>query len=413
MYVRIGTVNFNAHAGCLKCCTVGFRSPLLRCTIFPNTNCDLRTDDGFRQREHSEHHRNYVIRANGTKHEEPIITPLLRLPIDMVQDITVADSLHLLHLGVMKRLLGAYKDGHNGCSFKWTKTIADELSSIIVLQKMPMEIHRAIRGIDVLTHWKGSECAAFLNYIGIGVLRDFLPEDHYKMFVNLFCAVTICSSEYYRRYLPVAHKLFENFISYHYKLFASVTSNVHNLIHVTQECERFGPLPTLSAYPFENHLYTIKNLIRSGKQPMVQVVNRLTEMMYSNEFDSNATTTTIYPHVFRPMKEDCTKYLCVTIRLGFTLANSNANKWFLTTKKEVIALKYVLKTFIYGEKIQVLNNVFNEPFCSNLLNVFETNILHFEPIKMYAFSDVLCKLVTTNVCGKTVFVPMQHTLPSL
>lgn len=85
---------------------------------------------------------------------------------------------------------------------------------------------------------KSSECSVFLNYIVIDSLHKLLPENHFKMFVNLFCAVTICSSDYYRRFLPVAHKFFENFIAYHYQLFTSVTTNVHNLIHVSQECGR-------------------------------------------------------------------------------------------------------------------------------------------------------------------------------
>lgn len=53
----------------------------------------------------------------------PIVTPLLRLPIDMVEDVIVSDSLHLLHLGVMKRLLTIYKDGHRVAeNVKWSST---------------------------------------------------------------------------------------------------------------------------------------------------------------------------------------------------------------------------------------------------------------------------------------------------
>lgn len=407
-----GTVNFNAYAGCLKCSTVGIRSPMLRCTIFPDTNCSLRTNEGFRNRVNKDHHRNYIIRANGRKHEEPIITPLLRLPIDIVEDITVADSLHLLHLGVMKRMIVAYKEGHNGCRFKWNSQTVDQFSTLLTVQKMPMEIHRAVRGIHVISHWKASECAVFLNYIGIAFLQDFIPESHFKMFIYLFCAVTICSNDFYRKYLKVAHQLFENFIVYHYKLFESVTSNVHNLIHITQECERFGSLPTLSGYPFENHLYTIKNLIRSGRKPLEQVVNRLTEIMYANEGNSNSSDTIIYPFVFKTMKDDCTKFLCVRIKEGFTLDNSNANKWFLTKNREIISLKYVLKTGICGEKLTNINNAFNEPFSSSLLNVFQTkHISNTEPLKKYAFTDVLCKFVATHFSDKTTFIPLQHTLP--
>lgn len=402
-------MNFNAQVGCQKCCTVGIHSTLLRCTIFPETKCALRTNEGFRQRLYEDHHRNYITRGNnGRNHKEPIITPLLRLPIDMVEDITVADSLHLLHLGIMKRLIGSYKDGHNGCNFKFSATVTAQLSSIITQQDMPVEIHRAVRGIDVICHWKASECAVLLNYIGIGALKYVLPENHYKMFLHLFCAVTICSSNYYRRFLSVAHKLFESFIANHYRLFKSVTSNVHNLIHVSQECARFGSLPSFSAYPFENQLFTIRKLIRSGRQPLAQVVNRLAEMMYANEYNSQVSITK-YPQSCNAMKHDSTKYLCIKICDGFTLTSSNANKWFLTKKKEVVAFKYVEKTGIFGELLNEFNNVFSQPFNSSILNIFQTdNSSNVAAPKKFAVNDILCTVhFHKSIGGRTTSVSLH------
>lgn len=52
---------------------------------FARINCPLRTDQSFRNKCDSDHHK-----------ED---TPLLHLPIDIVQDIIVSDSLHLIDLG--------------------------------------------------------------------------------------------------------------------------------------------------------------------------------------------------------------------------------------------------------------------------------------------------------------------------
>ncbi|XP_065094440.1 uncharacterized protein LOC135714965 [Ochlerotatus camptorhynchus] len=117
-----GTVNFNSIHGCLKCCTIGQHSPLLRTNIFPQTLAKKRTDAGFRNKEYEGHYQVYKIRENGKVKRIPVTTPLLQLPIDMVEDVIVSDSLHLLHLGIMKRLLIAYKDGHNESDDrKWPK----------------------------------------------------------------------------------------------------------------------------------------------------------------------------------------------------------------------------------------------------------------------------------------------------
>lgn len=101
----------------------------------------------------------------------------------------------------------------------------------------------------------------FFNYTGVVIFRYFLSAEHYENFVRLFCATSICSTLYFRRFLPVAKQLFKEFIKVYYDTFSSATSNIHNVI--LDEVVRFGPLPTLSSYPFENHLYKIKNMLRS------------------------------------------------------------------------------------------------------------------------------------------------------
>lgn len=59
----------------------------------------------------------------------------------------------------------------------------------------------------------------------------------------------------------------------------SISSNVHNLCHLIKDVERFGVLPKISAYPFENMLQFMKNLIRHGNRPLSQAANRLSELV--------------------------------------------------------------------------------------------------------------------------------------
>ena len=56
-----------------------------------------------------------------------------------------------------------------------------------------------------------------------------------------------------------------------------VSSNVHNLIHVPNDVFNFGNLDSFSAYPFENYLQEIKNLVRKSSKPLQQIVKRLSE----------------------------------------------------------------------------------------------------------------------------------------
>lgn len=54
--------------------------------------------------------------------------------------------------------------------------------------------------------------------------------------------------------------------------------NVHNLIHLADVATKFGSLDTISCFPFENHLGTIKNLIRKPNEPLALVIRRKKEI---------------------------------------------------------------------------------------------------------------------------------------
>ncbi len=57
-----------------------------------------------------------------------------------------------------------------------------------------------------------------------------------------------------------------------------LSANVHNLIHLTDDVRNFGPIDSFSAYPFENFLQKIKNLVRKSAKPLQQIVKRLSEL---------------------------------------------------------------------------------------------------------------------------------------
>lgn len=408
----VGVSNFNGQHGCLKCKTVGVYSTLLHCNIFPDTECEKRTDAGFRAFTYGDHHKRIKFKRDGKTTSELEHSPLLKLPIDIVQDVIVADSLHILHLGLMKRLLNIYCNGHNGydCS-KWSTFTVQQISDVLNQIKLPMEIHRCVRGLNYLPHWKGTECAVFLNYIGIALLKHNLVEKHYQNFVNLFCAVTICSSNYFHRFLDVAENIFKEFIKTYYILFNSITSNVHNLVHVVDDVKRFGALPTISAYVFENQLYQIKKLLRSGRYPLTQVIHRIqerTENSYYIEFEENEQ----HPLLFKQIK-GTPNFFHIRIRNGFNLKADFVNKWFLTKSKKIIAMQHATKREVCGAELLEWENAFEVPIQSNCIFVFKTknNTLFKEATTNHQICNILCKLVAIHMYNETIFVPMHHTFP--
>ncbi|XP_055621294.1 uncharacterized protein LOC129765234 [Toxorhynchites rutilus septentrionalis] len=217
-----GVVNFNGKDGCLKCTINGEYSYLSRTVVFPSLHCPLRTDAIFRRKGYGKHH---------TTQE----SPLQRIPgLDMIKDFVVADPLHLLELGVMKRLLTGWQVGNLGYTGKFSSHHIQRLSAAIESIKLPKEIHRKMRGTDCLSFWKGTEWRTFLNYLGIVVLKDVLDETLYNHFLLLFTAVTICSTDIHVALRPLAQALFEKFIEEFIRIYGEqyITSNIHNLEHI-------------------------------------------------------------------------------------------------------------------------------------------------------------------------------------
>lgn len=84
---------------------------------FPDLNAALRTDESFRQRLQPNHHKERSL--------------LESLPIDMVDDVIVADSLHLIEHGVTKKLMYMWMKGSTLFDFKFTKVDVQQLNKKI------------------------------------------------------------------------------------------------------------------------------------------------------------------------------------------------------------------------------------------------------------------------------------------
>lgn len=414
-YIK-GVANFNAQEGCLKCTTVGEFSYVSNTNIFPRTICEKRTDAKFRQKLYGAHHK--------------YDSPMLQLNIDMVEQFPVSDCLHLLHLGVMKRFLFGWRDGTFRLSnTKWPAKTTIEVSAYLKECKMPAEIHRTVRGLDCLTHWKGTEYRTFLHYIGIVILKDNLTKDAYVHFCLLFCATTICTSQQYHQLLPTARAMLLQFLETFAEIYGQhhLTSNVHNLSHIVDEVERFGLLDSFSAYPFENALGKIKRLIRSGNLPLSQVAKRVVEnfncTMDSTQTSKNSNEPTLskrndgtnVPDVYKT--EENSFYDKIQFK-NVCYGTDSANCWLLTNDKKIFMLKNIIfeknkRHKLCCVEIKEKHNFFTIPLESKRLNIY--CVEHFEEYKQTQINiieihAIKCKMVCLKYHNQLVFIPLLHSL---
>lgn len=404
----IGVVNFNSKNGCQKCTTVGRYSAQFRRVYFPNSKARLRTDADFRARKSEAHHKERSLIEN--------------LPIDMIFSVPSSDPLHLLDLGVMKRCLIRWVYGEKGYRRKWTKCSIERVSRLLEnCQKyMPTDIHRAIRNLNHLRKWKGTEFRTVLLYVGMIVFEQVLDTDEFNHFMTLCFAVRICSSRLYKNYLPIAEKMLKNYVENYGHLYGEHTigSNVHLLNHIVEDmnANNINNLMDISTYPFENCLRLLGLNIKHGNLPLEQVSRRIiekTQLLSSSSLDPKKFT----PHLSHPTKENARIFKKVQITSDVVLKSKETDSWFITKTDQIVRMINANteknKIEIVGSVIEEKCSAFTMPFDSVKLKIFKSNGKMNDKPSTFDLESIVSKIMCLPYKDDYIFIPILHTMDSL
>ena len=193
------------------------------------------------------------------------------------------DYMHLICLGVMKRLLLCWKEGSrpHKLSAGQITLISNNLSQFKGL--LPSEFVRQPRELKELKRWKATEFRQFLLYTGPVVLKNVLSQEQYQHFLCLSLAMRIVLDEdnaFRAQYSEYARELLNYFVPKCRNLYADTFTvfNVHSLYHIVDDTDFYNcPLDKISSFPFENHLQVFKKFIRKAQNPLSQMVRRIEE----------------------------------------------------------------------------------------------------------------------------------------
>ncbi|XP_058128660.1 uncharacterized protein LOC131292916 [Anopheles ziemanni] len=412
-------MSFSAKHGCTKCSTLGIHVQPENKVIFEGVGAAPRTDVGFRAREDRAHHK--VIR-----------TPLEDVAnLDMIKNFLVADRLHLIDLGVSRKLLQGFLT-HKMTSFnRWSSDQKVHISKFLNQSKLPCEINRPFRALDSLHFWKGTEFRSFLHYISPVIYIDFMHNEGYNHYLHYFCGVTIFSSSAYKHLWPVAGRLIAKFVkdfpTYYGR--THMTSNVHNLLHMYEDVQVHGQLENFSAYDFENHLQFLKRCVRKGSKCLEQVADRSKEFASINVAPKQGQKN--YPRL---------TVHGVKVTSCFDLAPNFKDQWFLTTSNCIVKFlrgemsstnSLTLIGILYESKETFFNcrledEVSELNICSSEINIYTlTSLSPWRRVRLTTGS-IKCKLVPINLpprplvyfeanefsdssLAPILFIPLLHT----
>lgn len=199
------------------------------------------------------------------------------------------DYMHAVLEGVVKTLLKCWfsSEYHNRpfCLRPYIKQIDKDLCRI----KPPHDHPRRPRSIESsLLNWKASEYRAFLLFYAIPILQKYLQAEYvHHLSLLVFSLTRLLSTEIQVEMLPEIQSHLELFYDNVPNLYSekTCTANMHSLIHLVKFVIMWGPLWTISTFPFENANGVLKRQIHGTRNVLQQVIF----MMKLREFFSFKT----------------------------------------------------------------------------------------------------------------------------
>ncbi|XP_062566251.1 uncharacterized protein LOC134228602 [Saccostrea cucullata] len=181
---------------------------------------------------------------------------ITHLPWMEFQENCTIDYMHGFLLGITKKFLSMWIDGANYQQPYFIGHKLKDIDKILQSIKVPYLIHRSPRKIqNNLNHWKASEFRSFLIYYGLPCLKGHLPDTYLELFACFVERTFLLLQEKITTYdLARARMLLEMFYKCMATLYGDAVCglNVHNISHIVDCVDNWGPLWAYSCFAFES-----------------------------------------------------------------------------------------------------------------------------------------------------------------
>jgi len=337
-------------------------------------------------------HNDYVTKKYEEHHVGPTLSILSDLPgIDIV-NIFALDYMHLVCLGIMKKLIQLWI--HKGplnvrIPNSVQKKISDQLLSLKL--NIPCDFSRKPRALNELPRFKATELRKILVYTGQIVFKDNISNTCYKHFMALNIAITILLSDNMQeKYIDYARDLLKYFVQQFETLYGRhfISHNVHSLLHISDDYLNFGSLDNISAFPFENYMKSLKKMIRKHDKPLQQIIKRYYEQKNVTTHHEDKRMKIVFKneHSQGPLLNHLTEPQYKTVHVQNTLlkTSSIADRFILTKDDNIMEILNIAHTKITNEvvlvgKVFLIKQPFYEkPLSSTIFDIYIVDNLSTE-----------------------------------
>lgn len=411
------------HSGYYSCSKCVIKGEYFSSVCFPLANISqlkmycknyVRTDEKCKNLEYiNDYQRGETIMS-----ELPYFGLVSNVPVD---------SMHLVYLGIMKQIIRHWVgDKNKNKSYKLTdeqiEMISDRLENLRNI--LPTEFNRRSRSLNYWKQWKATEFRHFLLYFGPFVLKNVIKKDIYNNFLKLHISILILSNSILVSELAnvqYAESMIIEFIHDFQKMYGpqNVTYDIHNLLHLPKDVQKYGSLDMFDAFPFDNYICSLKKMIRKGDKPLQQIAKRLTEyesirdLKYKYEINNKFYVEKLhyggivpdnsnYDSLYKVLKYDtCILHInddknnCVMLKNGTIVNLLNIGQ-----KHQDI--------FIIGKILEKTKDLYELP--NIVSDVFGIKIVkERDNIKQWPCSMISCKVFKIPITTGFIVCPIIHT----
>lgn len=390
----------NGYNCCERCVQHGQWSDKI---ILPDLNATLRSDASFVTQEDAGHHTD--------------TSPFVELKLGMVSGFPL-DYMHLICLGVTRRLIHQWVQGSRSCRLS-QNTVSAVSERLCVFQcSTPREFSRKPRTLLDYKLWKATELRLFLIYTGPVVLKGLLSPEMYSNFLDLSVAARILLSPgLHDTYLDYADQLLKYFVQCFSSLYGEqqLVYNVHSLIHIADDARRFGSLDNVSSFKFESYLGQLKKLVRSPNLPCAQIVRRILEGSAGPLSDCDNTNDKMFKQCHSDGPVTFLFRHCIQYKqyhgTSFFLSTRHGDNCIMINGK-IGLVRNILsdnsaRGYVVFEQFTNTQPFFDDPLDSRRLNICVVNKLD-ECKTVHPISSITTKCVILPFKQGFVVMPQMH-----
>lgn len=161
----------------------------------------------------------------------------------------------------------------------------------------------------------------------------------------------------------------------------------------------------------------IKNLLRSGNNPLQQVARRLLELSKCNM--QHTDTISWKPTLNKKTEEvhfvsNCKGVYHQLLYKNMCLRTNLSNQWVYTKTSKILKILNFSKindeVVMFAAELRNLNDFYVNPIKSSTLYIFTSDLIE-EPPAIYKLSEIRCKMFyINNPIAKHTFFPILHTI---